>query len=45
MRTAGGWRRATEDERFVFVIRVATGSELDLEKIVEQLRAWSYQED
>jgi death-on-curing protein len=36
--------RATEDERFDFVIRVATGSEQDLDKIAEQLRVWSYQE-
>jgi death-on-curing protein len=36
---------ATEDERFDFVIRVATGLEQDLDKIAEQLRAWSYQED
>ena len=35
---------ATEDERFDFVIRVATGSEQDLDKNAEQLRAWSYQE-
>jgi death-on-curing protein len=36
--------RATEDERFDFVIRVATGSQQDLDKVAEQLRAWSDQE-
>ena len=35
---------ATEDERFDFVIRVATGLEQDLDKIAEQLRAWSHEE-
>lgn len=37
--------RATEDERFDFVIRVATGSEQDLDKVAEQLRAWSHPEN
>jgi death on curing protein len=41
----GQWISAPEDERFDFVIRVATGVEPDLEKIAEQLCAWSYQED
>jgi death-on-curing protein len=40
----GQWISASEDERFDFVIRVATGLEVDLDKIAEQLRAWSYQE-
>ena len=35
---------APEDDRFDFVVRVATGVEPELEKIAEQLRAWSYQE-
>jgi death-on-curing protein len=38
------WIRAPEDERFDFVIRVATGVVPDLDKIAEQLRTWSYQE-
>ena len=41
----GQWISAPEDERFDFVIRVATGVEADLDKIAEQLCAWSYQED
>ena len=41
----GQWISAPEDERFDFVIRVATGVEPDLAKIAEQLCAWSYQED
>jgi death-on-curing protein len=41
----GQWISAPEDERFDFVIRVATGVEPDLDKIAEQLCAWSYQED
>jgi len=40
----GQWIRAPEDDRFDFVIRVATGREADLDKIADQLRAWSYQE-
>ncbi|MDG5770053.1 MULTISPECIES: type II toxin-antitoxin system death-on-curing family toxin [Mycolicibacterium] len=32
---------ASEDDRFDFVIRVATGAESDLEDIAAQLRAWS----
>ena len=35
---------ATEDERFDFVIRVATGVEQDVDKIADQLRAWSFQD-
>ena len=33
---------APEDDRFDFVIRVATGTEADLGEIAGQLRAWSY---
>jgi len=40
----GQWISAPEDDRFEFVIRVATGAEPDLDKIAEQLRTWSYQE-
>jgi death on curing protein len=40
----GQWISAPEDDRFDFVIRVATGVVPDLEKIAEQLRTWSYQE-
>ena len=40
----GQWISAPEDDRFDFVIRVATGREADLDKIADQLRAWSYQE-
>jgi death-on-curing protein len=40
----GQWISAPEDERFDFVIRVATGVVPDLDKIAEQLRIWSYQE-
>jgi death-on-curing protein len=39
----GQWIGASEDDRFDFVIRVATGV-LDLDDIAEQLRSWSYQE-
>ena len=38
------WISAPEDERFDFVIRVATGAMPDLDEIAEQLRTWSYQE-
>ncbi len=41
----GQWTRAPEDERFDFVIRVATGMEPDLGKIAERLRQWSFQEN
>ncbi|MGY4646461.1 type II toxin-antitoxin system death-on-curing family toxin [Mycobacterium sp. URHB0021] len=40
----GQWISAPEDDRFDFVIRVATGSEPDLDTIAAQLRAWSHQE-
>jgi len=40
----GQWISAPEDQRFAFVIRVATGAERGLDEIAEQLRAWSYQE-
>lgn len=39
------WISAPEDDRFEFVIRVATGAKSELEKIAAQLRAWSYEED
>jgi death-on-curing protein len=38
------WISAPEDDRFEFVIRVATGAESELEKIAAQLRAWGYEE-
>lgn len=40
----GQWISAPEDDRFEFVIQVATAELPDLDKISEQLRAWSYQE-
>jgi death on curing protein len=40
----GQWISAPEDERFDFVIQVATGVVADLGKIADQLRAWSYRE-
>src|SRR5262249_46255680 len=40
----GQWIQATEDERFDLVMDVAAGELTDLEKIAEQLRAWSYPE-
>jgi len=40
----GQWISAPEDDRFEFVIRVATGALPDLDKTAEQLRAWGYQE-
>ncbi|MGH3561742.1 MAG: type II toxin-antitoxin system death-on-curing family toxin [Mycobacterium sp.] len=40
----GGWISAPENDRFEFVIRVATGVLPDLDKIAEQLRRWSHQE-
>jgi death-on-curing protein len=40
----GQWISAPEDDRFEFVIRVATGVLPDLDKIAEQLHTWSYQE-
>lgn len=41
----GEWIRAPEDDRFEFVIRVATGAESELAEIAEQLRAWSFREN
>ncbi len=41
----GQWISAPEDDRFYFVIGVATGTLADLETIAEQLRAWSYREE
>ena len=40
----GQWISAPEDERFDFVIQVATGVVPELGKIAGQLRAWSDQE-
>ena len=40
----GQWISAPEDERFDFVIQVATGVTPDLEKIAGRLRTWTYQE-
>lgn len=40
----GEWISAPEDDRFDFVIRVATGAASDLADIAEVLRSWSYQE-
>ncbi len=40
----GEWISAREDDRFDFVIRVATGAASDLADIAEVLRSWSYQE-
>lgn len=39
----GQWISAPEDERFDFVIQVATGAEAGLDEITERLHAWSYQ--
>lgn len=39
----GQWIRASENERFDFVIRVATGAEPVLDDIAETLRRWSHQ--
>ena len=41
----GEWIRAPEDDRFEFVIAVATGAQPDLGAIAERLRRWSYRED
>ena len=38
------WISAPEDERFDFVIGVATGALRDLDEIAQQLRRWSHQE-
>ncbi len=40
----GQWISAPEDDRFTFVIQVATGGIPELDKIAEQLHTWSYQE-
>lgn len=40
----GQWIGAPEDDRFDFVIAVATGTLADLEGIAERLRAWSYRD-
>ena len=40
----GQWISAPEDDRFEFIIEVATGTLADLDKIADRLRAWSYQE-
>ena len=40
----GQWISAPEDDRFDFVIQVATGEELRLEEIADQLQAWSYRQ-
>lgn len=40
----GEWINAPEDERFEFVIAVATGALSDLDQVAERLRTWSYRE-
>jgi death-on-curing protein len=40
----GQWISANEDDRFDFVISVATGAQPDLGEIADRLRSWSYQE-
>jgi death-on-curing protein len=40
----GQWISAPEDDRFDFVIAVATGSVHDLDEVAGQLRTWSHQE-
>lgn len=37
----GQWISAPEDDRFLFVIQVATGALADLDTIAQQLRSWS----
>lgn len=39
----GQWIKASEDERFGLVIRVATGDDHIIDEIAQQLRAWSHQ--
>ncbi|MEZ0350932.1 type II toxin-antitoxin system death-on-curing family toxin [Mycobacterium sp. pR1184] len=39
------WIKAPENERFDFVIGVATGAITGLDEIAERLRSWGYQED
>ncbi|MEH3132747.1 MAG: type II toxin-antitoxin system death-on-curing family toxin [Mycolicibacterium neoaurum] len=34
------WVHAPEDDRFDFVVQVATGAEPDLDRIADMLRAW-----
>ncbi len=41
----GQWISASEDERFDFVIGVATGAISDLDQIAATLRGWSYQDN
>lgn len=38
------WISAPEDDRFNFVVAVATRALPDLSGIADQLRAWSYQQ-
>jgi death-on-curing protein len=40
----GQWISAPEDDRFDFVIEVATGAQPDLVEIADRLCTWSYQE-
>jgi len=40
----GQWIAAAEDDRFDFVIRVATGAVADLDAIAEQIHTWSFQD-
>jgi death-on-curing protein len=40
----GEWLTASVDDRFDFVISVATGLAADLDKIADQLRAWTYRD-
>jgi death-on-curing protein len=40
----GQWINAPEDDRFDFVIVVATGSVHHLDEVAGQLRTWSHQE-
>ena len=40
----GQWISASEDDRFDFVISVATGVSADLGEIAAQLRVWGHQE-
>lgn len=40
----GQWISAPEDDRFNFVIQVATGGIPEVAKIAEQLHTWSHQE-
>jgi death-on-curing protein len=38
------WITASEDDRFNFVVEVATGAMSELDEIAEQLRTWSQRE-